>query len=75
MKKKRLVTDRADGSIRATGCDDTLFWAEMDQISREQISWCLDKLGVDHGESWFWRENRIWFAREQDLLLYLLRWS
>ena len=39
--------------------------------------WCLDNFGVDSIDNWFfsWSQKRFHFTKQEDMLLFILRWS
>lgn len=39
------------------------------------LDWCLDNFGIDGAGNWWFRNSRFYFTKEEDLLLFVLRFS
>ena len=48
-----------------------------DSIHRKIRDWCLDNFGVDHQNNWYCNihGDTFYFTKEDDMLLFILRWS
>lgn len=52
---------------------DHLHW---NFLWEEMTDWCLDNLGLDsHIGRWHMSGNKFFFEREDDMMLFIVRWS
>lgn len=44
---------------------------------RQIVDWCLDNFGIDREDHWQFNRsyNTFQFAREEDFILFVLRWA
>jgi hypothetical protein len=47
------------------------YWKQI----RIRTDWCLDNFGVDHFQNWYCVDNMFHFCDEEQLTLFVLRWS
>lgn len=67
-----MVHTQVRGVIGET--HDGFFYRRASYLTRQQIDWCLDNIGVDREETWFYRNGMIYFADARDFVRFLLRW-
>lgn len=44
-------------------------------VSREVFDWLKEKHGDPTGDVWYMRGNTVYFARQQDHMMFLLKWG
>lgn len=49
-------------------------WIGRDSTVDEKVHWCYESFKVDSW-SYYWSTGSMYFKREEDLVLFTLRWS
>jgi hypothetical protein len=44
-------------------------------LPNEAREWLIEKLGLPNGDIWYTRNNIIYFSKEKDHLMFLLKWG
>lgn len=62
--------------------DHFIFWIEIPHLYREAIQWCFEEFGNCYDFSgnhsnylWATAGNKIFFHKEDDLILFKMKWN
>ena len=50
-------------------------WIKVNKHHVEAADWCQENLGKPSRDTWWYSKAKFYFAKRDDMTLFLLRWS